>query len=111
MYHPETTAAENGLLPSTGEVNPESPSPISESDSTPIVFSEAVDETSAESAGNYSGLPTGSYVVSATLQSGGKTVVIKTSGTDVAAGDTIDISGVSDLNGNTMTAVTDLTLS
>ena len=76
-----------------------------------VVYSEAVDSTSATAIGNYRGLPSGVTVLSTALQSDGRTVILTLLGTDVSSGDQIDVQGVKDLNGNTMTAVADYTMS
>ncbi len=76
-----------------------------------IVFSEVVDRTSALVVTNYTGLPTGASASSTSIATDGRTVTLTTIGVHLSAGDQFDVAGVKDLNGNTMTAVTDYTTS
>jgi len=75
-----------------------------------VVFSEAVDKTSAGTAKNYNGYTGGVSTRSAVVQSDGKTVLLTVKGGTVSSQGTIDIANVADLNGNVMVSITGLTL-
>ncbi len=75
-----------------------------------VVFSEAVDATTASEPSHYGGYPGVITTLSVAPQSDGRTVVITIQGGVIAAGNEFDVSGVTDMNGNVMVAVTDVEL-
>lgn len=69
-----------------------------------VVFDEAVEETTAETIGNYT-VSGGQNVTAATLLPNQTTVRLTLDAYALPGTDTIDVSGVDDLAGNTLTAV------
>jgi hypothetical protein len=74
-----------------------------------VVFSEVVDKTTAETKGNFT-VSGGLRTTSAIVQTDGRTVVVTITDGTVTAGDEITIANVTDLNGNVMASVSELTL-
>ena len=73
-----------------------------------ITFSEALEATSAENAGNYS-IDQGISLLNAVLSANGRIVTLTTSPVTPGIQHTITVSNVADLNGNVITANTETT--
>lgn len=74
-----------------------------------IVFSEAVDRTTATTIANYNVEQSSVTITHATLENDGRSVSLTTTGPSLISGVKIDVSGVFDINGNEITAVDDFT--